>query len=398
VGLTSILKRALGAVGEFDRKVVYGPDYKQRGEALAELNELTLRGKLLENQGKFERLQELKREAETNAFKQATTLGAAQDPTPIPGMVSPANPDANIEDIDPQNILHRPGEGVQEPPLPSSITSAIRSEDHPALQSAIRAARGTRRTSERQRDELFESKLATDRALAEQRESAADKNDRWVAGGSGGGRAKARFSNNAVRNGPDGKPIYGREIVFDDGTVTFVPSQDGAMPLYGASPNSGEANDLKGMAGSYQDLDKVIADWSKADAAGLLGPFKGNAAQFSSKYLGGVGLSEEQRVLMQSIDRAKTLAAFAEGGKQLTGVEKEYFDTNYPRLSNTNDPKTFIRLARELQAALRRGLANRLQVMPINRRPSQESLESMFPPSAQGNVIEFDAQGNPVKR
>jgi hypothetical protein len=90
LGLGDLLKRALGAVGEFDRKVVYGPDYKQRGEALAELNELTLRGKLLENQGKFERLQELKREAETNAFKQATVLGAAQDTTPIPGMVAGA--------------------------------------------------------------------------------------------------------------------------------------------------------------------------------------------------------------------------------------------------------------------------------------------------------------------
>jgi hypothetical protein len=190
LGLGDLLKRALGAVGEFDRKVVYGPDYKQRGEALAELNELTLRGKLLENQGKFERLQELKREAEMSAFKQATVLGASQDTTPIPGMVSPDNPSANIEDIDPNNILHRAGEGVTEPPLPSVLTKQIGPQDTEALHSAIRGARGIRKVEERQKEELLQSRLAADRALVDQRGAMADKLDRTPGAGAGGGGAR----------------------------------------------------------------------------------------------------------------------------------------------------------------------------------------------------------------
>lgn len=391
MGVGSLLKRALSGIQEFDRRAMYGPNYKEKAAALAQLNELNVKAKLLENQDKFERIQQMRAEFKTRtaqqenaqsgaAFGEGVKLGSSLDPTPISGFVSPTNPDASIDEVDPENVLHSPGEGMVEPELPSFIKSRIRPEDRGVLGAAIQAGRGRRRKAEQQQEQLFDANLGVKRLQDDATQALINQRN---ASGGGGRQKRVRSSTQGFQMGPDGKPVFGTNVVFDD-EVVFRPYEGSSRPLYGTEPTQTDRNAIIGAGTSYSDLDKVISNFEKADAAGLLGPITGRFQEFNAKMLGGEGiagfgrLSDDQRVLLQSIDRAKTLAAFAEGGKQLTGTEKEYFDTNYPRLSNTAGPKTFIRLARELQAAIRRGADKRRSLMSPQRQPTDQQMQDVF--------------------
>lgn len=375
MGVISVLKNALGAVGDFDQRMSYGPKYKEKMAVLSRLNEIEMRGKLLENEDKFARIQKMRqdiaqqeRQQRAAAFKAAQQFGAAQDSTVDPAFVGPR--------LDEADLPNPTEEGFVQPTIPSFLAEDVDPQDQEALLRATVQARGQRRQGEDRALKLFSSQLKASDALAEQRESSADKNDRWTGGGAGGHK-RVRSSTQGWKNTPEG-PVFGANITFDDGEVIFRPYEGGASPLYGIEPSQGDRNAFIGAGSSYSDLDNVLTNFEKADAKGLLGPVVGRASEFSVKYLGGAGLSEEDRALIQSLDRARTMAAFAEGGKQLTGTEKEYFDLNYPRLQSTTDPKVFIRLAREIQGVIKRNAEKRRSLISPVRRPTDEQFNQLF--------------------
>ena len=333
MGLGDLLKRALGAVGEFDRKGVYGPDYKARSESLAQLNDLTIRAKLLENQDKFERIQGMRQELadrertqKAGAFKDAMVLGSQVPPTDS-GIAGPPN-DANPADLAGKNLPFEP---------PSFLKERLNEADNPVLQKAIQEGWRLKQKKEAQADQTFEADLGyknyrddVEQARIRNLNSATDKNNRYVPGGAHGG-ADWVMPNGGIgaSGGVFGIPAFNKRT----GQMTFV-SPDNAPGYVPSSARltQGTKEGLTGIGTSYDNLTQVEQAVSKATS--ILGPAAGRIALGESRWLGGEGLSADQVNALVTLDRATMMAAFQNGGKQLTGIELETFLRQYPQASD----------------------------------------------------------------
>lgn len=319
MGFGSLIKRAFSGVREWDRRNMYGSDYKEKAAALAQLNELNVKAKLLENQDKFERIQQMRAEmAQRNAdrenqqvgaaFEGAVKLGSSLDPTPIPGFVSPVNPNVSADEVDPTNILHSPGEGTIEPELPSHIKSRLRPEDQGVLGMAIRTGRERRKLLESQQNRLFDANIGTKelqddatQALINQRNAAADK-ARGLTGGGGGGGVPANDDDvSLLLNGGTADKI---SMKTRSAAVAAARAQ-GGMDGTGFVPMNGlQQNKYLDMRDLFTKVSRLGVLLDDPEVASKLGPGKGSVIGFAKEWPG-VGQSTKVK---EAFDLMKDLS------------------------------------------------------------------------------------------
>lgn len=384
MGILSTLRKAISSIGEFDNRVAFGSDYKEKAAALAQLNDLNIRAKLLDNEGKFQLIQRMRqqqdvedRKQRATAFTQAATLGALQDPQYNPdyqGLPNPGSGGPNLDQIDPTNILHKGGEDIAPTEIPSFLAPDIAEQDRPLLDQTVRKAQSAKATADERAQVKFDNEQRGAALGDRVKESQIIRNLRPPASG-GGGAPHAVKTSDVFRTGPDGQLEHGTKIIMSDGSVREDFGR-GSIPE-GAVPSQQNQNTLFGYAQSVNNLQRVINDFQKVRSDPKLGPLVGRMANLNAAYLGGQNLSKDQRILLGSIDRAKTLAAFAEGGKQLTGNEKKYFDENYPTLEKTDDPEIFLGIAQRLIDNFRSDAVYKWRSMPLNRRPDVNQMRSL---------------------
>jgi hypothetical protein len=119
------------------------------------------------------------------------------------------------------------------------------------------------------------------------------------------------------------------------------------------------------------NLEKMRAD---------LGPIMGRIKVAEVSKAGGYGATPEQVKLLTDMETALMSEAFANGGKQLTGNEKQYFEDIRPK--PTDLFSTALIKAENAAAYLRSKYNDRLGVMPANQRRQMSPL----PPPPTGGA------------
>lgn len=147
MGILSGLKSALSKLGDFDRRMSYGPDYDAKARVLASLNDLKTQGTVLDNEAKFQRIQQIRAEMANSqqdrtaeGIGRAVKLGSVLPTKQDAGFVGPRLEDAGLPNTG--------GEGLVEDTTPLDLFG-IPENARGTVMAATRQARGAREGEER---------------------------------------------------------------------------------------------------------------------------------------------------------------------------------------------------------------------------------------------------------
>lgn len=395
MGVLSVLKSALSGVNKANQFLTYGPDYKQKLEAMKRLNMLKDQGAVLDVEEQMQRIaQSRAQEARLGAQESRFAGQAARDAfTAAANAGSMMEPEVNsVEGVTPgmggMGPMPSVDVGMGTPDL-----SALRKEfgsnaDPKALQSAADFIRKQRDEKARREEALFGATLQGKKALATNADARTFRTMNPVPRSSGsGGRSDSQFAKDKIilENGETVTRTYGRSR----NDYTDIP-----WPTGSRSPNSGltagAQDTVAGAATTVANIRHTVNLLKEAQADALLGPAIGRITSLDAKYLAGTltGMTTKQRLLAQSIDRAAIMAAFGEGGKTLTGNEKEFFEQQFPHLQNARTTEEFIALSVALAEGIEERGRLRNNAAPIDHRIPESDWKVMFNQPSRPSVFQ----------
>lgn len=169
--------------------------------------------------------------------------------------------------------------------------------------------------------------------------------------------------------------------IYDPSGMPSLAGQPGVSTQPPPTIPEGAQASLSGWKTSIDQIEKDILPQLK-ESKSRLGPLAGRILALEIDQLGGYGAKPEQIQLAMSLRRSLMSQAFADGGKNLTGTEKEIFDTMLPKLTDTYEQAVV--KAQEAANYLRGKYEDRLATMPVNQRRQMAPLAP--PPSSTGGT------------
>ncbi len=277
---------AQGAQHGYNRKTL-GPDYAERlAEALARRKQENLAAQVTQAQlraaGRAEGEAELKSAAELEEAQGATyPVAPGEDPSNV--VVTPQDPKALI-------AKYRAMRSAEEHGL-----NTRKSEADIAAQEALATERNAKPDFREQDLDIKRQRLEADIKSAEARLAMA-------------GSAQAL---NAARLDLQRLKFELHDMPREDRLASTIPP--------------GIQTALSGILDSHYQVRTVRAQVKDPEVQQILGPFMGRAAQGLAQYAGGANLTPKQQEGIVAITTLFGQEAFSEGGKNLTGHEKELF-------------------------------------------------------------------------
>lgn len=312
MGVLSGIKKALSAVGRWDRRQVYGDDYEEKMAALGRMSGLREDALRFENQSKFEEIQRMRDEFEQQNVEGAIELEGSLPVTPDPSFVGPR--------LDEAGLPNPTGEGTLENNTASELFKVPEK-----YRGIVRAAGGEKRASRenRERDDALRrnTMLASQESLIDYRRALEEKARRPPAAGRG---ERDKYPPLQYRNG---KPGY-----YDRVTGVFTELPEGAVPGNVNLPQ-GLGQELAGIDGAQQHLGTLRDSLEKA--RGRFGPGIGQLKWAQGNFVGGAGLDKAELNALNDMTRATYNAAFEQGGKTLTDNELRAFTAQMPQAGDT---------------------------------------------------------------
>lgn len=286
--LGNALSSGLNAVGEGMATQQLGPDWRQKAEMLARLNEIELQVK--GQQPEIQRMQAESMVYNRRALEDAARERARQDRIGrMTGLfLGGQEPDpALLEGADPMDLASARGAAALERQKlggrDDMITLGV---DMPAI--------GLKKGQQ-----ISKSELQSLTSLHNDSTSSAMPKD-----------PQAFFDSEGMFRIENGRRVY-------------IPGAPGANRYGETKVADPVSNRLAGFRTISGGLDKIASDLKAR--GGALGPITGRIADLSETQLGGLGLSPETTRLLIDIKTGRKGASFAEGGKQLTGTEYNQF-------------------------------------------------------------------------
>lgn len=170
-------------------------------------------------------------------------------------------------------------------------------------------------------------------------------------------------------------------------TLTPIPEGEGTARTEARDVPQGTQTVLQSIDLTLPVMEELKRDFAKLET----GPLRGRLASFSMKNLGSAGLGAEEIAIRSKLGRLTADQIFGEGGKQLTGTEKEMLS---PYMFQQSDSLEALKAKLpELEKRTQRIKVSRMKMLNPRTKAVMEAQGS----EARGQTVTITSPGKPPR-